>query len=268
MDIISGLILGAVQGFTEFLPISSSGHLIIVRELLGVKTEFGLSVDAVLQLATSLAILLYFWRDFWDMAISALNWLRGHTIPSQERILIGALVLGTIPAVIFGLLLEDIMATSFRSTELVAWTLILGAVLLWVAEKLSKSSIKSQKINLKRGFWIGMFQSLALIPGMSRSGSVIAGGLLLGLSRVEATRFGFMLGFPIIFGSGMKKLLELEGSGALTELGFPLLFSAITAFTVGIFAIHFMVRYLKNHTLNIFIVYRIALAIVVFIFLV
>jgi len=265
MDIISGLILGAVQGLTEFLPVSSSGHLILVRDVLRIQTEFGLSVDAVLQLATSLAILLYFWRDFYGMAVSAWNWLRGHTVASQEKILIGALVLGTIPAVIFGLLLEDIMATSFRNAELVAWTLLLGAAFFWVAERLAK---QKQELTVKRGFWVGMFQTLALIPGMSRSGSAIAGGLLLGLSREQATRFGFMLGFPIIFGSGMKKFLELGGNGGLTELGLPLLLSAVTAFTVGFLAMHFMVRYLKNHTLTIFIVYRIILALVVFFFLI
>ena len=265
MDIISGLILGVVQGLTEFIPVSSSGHLILAREVLGIETEFGLSVDAMLQLATSLAILLYFWRDFWGMLVAAFNWLRGHTIPSHERILIGALTLGTIPAIIFGFLLEDIMATSFRNAELVAWTLLLGAALFWVAERLAK---QAQELNLKRGFWIGMFQALALIPGMSRSGVTIAGGLLLGLSREQATRFGFMLGFPIIFGSGMKKFLEFGVNGGLAELGLPLLLSAVTAFTVGVLAMHFMVRYLKNHTLNIFIVYRVVLAVLVLVFII
>ena len=265
MDIISGLILGVVQGLTEFLPISSSGHLILAREVLGIQTEFGLSVDAVLQLATSLAILLYFWRDFWDITVSAFNWLRGHIIPSEDRILIGALVIGTIPAVILGLLLENIMETSFRNAELVAWTLLLGAALFWVAERLAK---QTRELNIKRGFWIGMFQAVALIPGMSRSGLTIAGGLLLGLSREKATRFGFMLGFPIIFGSGMKKALELTSNNGILELGLPLVLSALTAFVVGVLAMHFMVRYLKNHTLNIFIVYRVILAVSVLIFLV
>lgn len=266
MDFTSGFILGVVQGVTEFLPISSSGHLILAREVLGLDvTGVGLSVDAVLQLATSLAILLYFWRDFLAMAVAAYNWLRGRVIPSHEKILIGALIVGTVPAVILGLLLENIMETSFRNPELVAWTLILGAVFFFVAERLAK---QSQELNVKRGFWIGMFQTLALIPGMSRSGSSIAGGLLLGLSRERATRFAFMLGFPIIFGSGMKKLLELLGNGGLTQLGLPLLLSSVTAFVVGVLAMHFMVRYLKNHTLNIFIVYRIALALVVFYYVV
>ncbi|MBI2618173.1 undecaprenyl-diphosphate phosphatase [Candidatus Kaiserbacteria bacterium] len=261
MDIISGLILGAVQGLTEFLPISSSGHLIIAREVLGLPTEFGLSVDAVLQLATSIAILIYFRREFLDMAHAAFNWVRGSDISSKDKIFIGALALGTVPAVIFGLLLEDVMQTSFRSAELVAWMLLFGAALFWVAERLSTGH---RELNVRRGFWIGMFQTLALIPGMSRSGSSIAGGLLLGLSRVEATRFGFILGFPIIFGSGMKKLLELGSSGALIELGVPLFIGAFTALVTGFFAIHFMVLYLKNHTLNVFVVYRVILALLIF----
>lgn len=265
MDLFSGIILGAVQGLTEFLPISSSGHLILAREVLGIQSEFGLSVDALLQLATSLAILLYFRKDFIRMGKVAIALFLKKVVPSQDKILLFALIVGTIPAVVIGLLLEDIMATSFRNAELVAWTLILGAVLLYVAEKLSR---QNQELNVKRGFWIGVFQTLALIPGMSRSGMTIAGGLLLGLSRVEAARFGFMLGFPIIFGSGMKKFLELNSSGELFVLGFPLLVSALTAFTVGILAMHFMIKYLKNHTLNIFVVYRVALAVVVFVLLV
>jgi len=265
MDLISGIGLGIVQGLTEFLPISSSGHLILAREVFGINTEFGLSIDATLQLATSIAILIYFWRDFLGILISVFNWVRGHTIDSKDKILISALVVGSIPAIVLGLLLEDIMETSFRSSELVAWTLILGAALFWVAEKLSK---QTQRLNLKRGFWIGMFQALALIPGMSRSGVTIAGGLLLGISREQATKFGFMLGFPVIFGSGMKKFFELSTNNGLIELGMPLFFSALTAFIVGVVAMHFMVRYLKNHTLNIFIIYRIILALLVFIFIV
>lgn len=265
MDLASGIILGAVQGLTEFLPISSSGHLILAREVFGLETQYGLSVDAILQLATSLAILVYFWRDFWGIAVAAFNWLRGRVIPSKERILIGALVLGTIPAVILGLLLEPVMETTFRNAELVAWTLILGALFFYIAERLAK---RSQELNLKRGFWIGMFQALALIPGMSRSGSAIAGGLLLGLSRTQAARFGFMLGFPIIFGSGMKKLLELGFDGDLFVLGLPLLAGAATAFIVGVLAIYGMMRYLKNHTLTVFILYRVILAVFVLYFLV
>jgi undecaprenyl-diphosphatase len=261
MDLISGILLGAVQGITEFLPISSSGHLIIARELLGLETAYGLSVDAVLQLATSLAILLYFRTAFWGMCVTGVSLLRGRMVVREDKILFWGIIIGTIPAVIFGLLLEDVMATTFRNSELVAWTLLFGAFLFIIAEKLAK---KSQTLTVKRGFWIGMFQTLALVPGMSRSGSAIAGGLLLGLSRETAARFSFMLGFPIIFGSGMKKLLELETSGVLGELGFPLLVSAITAFMVGIIAIHFMLKYLRHHTLTIFAAYRIVLALIIF----
>lgn len=265
MDIFTGIILGAVQGLTEFLPISSSGHLIIAREILGINTAYGLSIDAVLQLATSLAILLYFRKDFFNMARTAMNLVLKRVVVREDKIFFFALVIGTIPAVVFGLLLEDVMGTSFRSAELVAWTLLLGAIFFWVAEKLAQ---QNQTINVRRGFWIGMFQSLALIPGMSRSGSTIAGGLLLGLSRVKAAKFGFMLGFPIIFGSGMKKFLELGSNGTLYDIGTPIFISAVTAFVVGLAAMHFMIKYLRNHTLNVFIIYRIILAIFVFVFLV
>src|SRR3989338_4073430 len=265
MDIISGIILGPIQGLTEFLPISSSGHLILAREIFGLETIYGLSVDAVLQFATSLAILLYFWRDFLRVGKTAIRLSLRRTVPAHDKILLYALIVGTIPAVFLGLLLEGAMETAFRNAELVAWTLLLGAALFWVAEKLSK---QTQELNVRRGFWIGAFQALALIPGMSRSGSAIAGGLLLGLSREQAARFGFMLGFPIIFGSGLKKLLELGSNGALFDLGIPLLVSAVTAFIVGVAAMHFMVRYLRTHTLNIFIWYRVVLALLVFALLV
>jgi undecaprenyl-diphosphatase len=264
MDIFSSIILGIVQGITEFLPISSSGHLILAREFLGLETSYGLSVDAVLQLATSFAILLYFRSTFWQMFLTAFSLIRGRGANYENKVLLFGIILGTIPAVILGLLLEDVMATTFRNADLVAWTLLLGAFFFIVAERLAK---KNQQLTVQRGFWVGIFQTLALIPGMSRSGSSIAGGLLLGLSRETAARFSFMLGFPIIFGSGLKKLLELETSGVLLELGVPLLVSAVTAFVVGLIAIHFMLRYLKNHTLNVFAYYRIVLALLIFVIL-
>ena len=260
MDIISGIILGVVQGLTEFLPISSSGHLILAREVLGLKTSYGLSFDAVLQLATSLAVLVYFRADFMRLFKVATAWLQRRAIEQKDKILLLALIIGTIPAVILGLLLEDYMGTTFRSSELVAFALIAGAVLFFLAEKFAK---KNENLTVKKGLWIGLFQTLALIPGMSRSGMTISGGLFFGLSREDAARFSFMLAFPIIFGGGMKKLLELSGSGALSEIGLSLLVGALSAFIVGMFAIHYLLKYLKNHTLGIFIVYRLALAVLV-----
>lgn len=264
MDIISGVILGVIQGITEFLPISSSGHLILAREVLGLESQYGLSFDAVLQLATSLAVLLYFRHDFLRLFKSALGFvLSKQQVEAGDRILLLALIFGTIPAVVFGLLLEGYMETTFRSAELVGVTLLLGALIFYIAEKIAK---QTESVTPKKGFLIGLFQSLALIPGMSRSGMTISGGLFLGLKREEAARFGFMLAFPIIFGSGAKKLIELGINGGLSDIGVPLLSGAVIAFFVGIAAIHYLLKYLKSHTLSIFIWYRVILALVVFSF--
>lgn len=265
MDIFSSIILGFIQGITEFLPISSSGHLIVVREFLNIETSLGLSFDAVLQLATSIAVLVYFRHEFIKLFFAFIKLITRKVVDAEEKVLMFAIILGTIPAVIFGLFLEESMETTFRSTELVALSLLAGSVLFLVAEKVAT---QSKELTVKKGVWIGFFQVLALLPGMSRSGSTIAGGLLFGLTREKAARFSFLLSFPVIFGSGMKKLLELNGSGLLNEIGVSLLSGAITAFIVGLFAIHYLLKYLRNHTLNIFIVYRVILAFIILIFLV
>ena len=264
MEIVNGIILGIVQGLTEFLPISSSGHLIIMRDFLGIQSDNGLSFDAVLQLATTLAVLVYFWKDLWRIFMSFINLLLRKPIESKDKVMLTAIILGTIPAVFFGLLLEEKMETVFRNPKLVAGTLIFGALIMYFAEKWSK---KDHQLTAKKGLHIGFYQAIALIPGMSRSGMTISGGLHVGLNREEATRFSFILAFPILLGSGLKKLLDLSSSGILDSVGSSLFAGSITAFFVGIFAIHFLIKYLKTHTLNAFVVYRIVLALLLILFL-
>jgi len=263
MDIPSGIILGMVQGLTEFLPISSSGHLIIARDVLGLQTNYGLSVDAVLQLATSLAIFVYFRRELLMTFRTFFNLLVGRVVEHKDKVLFWGIVLGTIPAIFFGFLLENSMDTIFRSTSLVAFSLLAGSLLFYLAERFAK---QNSALTPKKGLWIGFFQSLALIPGMSRSGSAIAGGLLLGLTREEAARFGFMVGFPILLGSGLKKLFELQTHGILLEIGLSIFIGALVAFVVGMLVIHFLLKYLRNHTLFVFIWYRVFLALVLLTF--
>ena len=265
MDTFSALILGLVQGLTEFLPVSSSSHLILAREILGLQTENGLTVDAILQLATILAVGIYFYKDLIDLAKAAVFLILRKPIDQKIKTLLIAIILGTIPTLIAGLLLEKTMATVFRSAELVAITLILGSVLFWLAEKLAK---QNKPLSINNGFLIGLFQTLALVPGVSRSGSTISGGLILGLTREQAARFSFLLSFPIILGSGLKKLLDLQNEQSADIINFPLLLSFITAFAVGLICIHFLLRYLKNHTLNIFIIYRLTLAAIVLLFII
>lgn len=260
MNNLSALILGLIQGLTEFLPVSSSGHLILAREILGLQTENGLAVDAVLQLATILAVGIYFYKDLINLSKAAVFFILKKSIDKNTKTLLLAIIIGTIPALILGIILEKTMETVFRSAELVAITLILGSVLFWVAEKMAK---QNQILNIKKGFLIGLFQALALVPGVSRSGSTISGGLILGLTREQAARFSFLLSFPIILGSGLKKLLDLQNEQSANILNFPLLLAFITAFAVGLLCIHFLLRYLKNHSLNIFIVYRAALALII-----
>lgn len=236
---ISNIILGIVQGLTEFIPVSSSGHLILAREFLSVHGN-DLAFDAVLQIATVLAVLVYFRKDLWGLLY---DWKK-----------LKIVILATIPAVVIGLLLENYMETVFRNVLLVAIMLVVGSFIMLLSEFFAT---QDKTLNLKNGFTIGLFQCLALVPGMSRSGMTISGGLFTGLNREEATRFSFLLSFPIILGSGLKKVFDIQ----TFDLSFGLAF--ITAFIVGLAAIHFLIKFLKTHTLRTFAWYRIFLAIVI-----
>lgn len=263
MEILDSILLGITQGLTEFLPISSSGHLILVREILGDQTVTGLAFDAVLQLATTLAVLVYFWGDITKYIGSFFKIMFNQPLEDSQRTLVLALIFGTIPAVLLGLFLENSMETIFRNPLLVSLTLVVGALIMFVAEK---TATQSEKVTQMKGLKIGFYQALALIPGMSRSGMTIAGGLKAGLSREEATRFSFLLAFPILLGSGLKKLLDLFTSGVIDSVGTGLIFGSITAFVVGLGAIHFLIKFLKSHTLNVFVAYRIVLALGILVF--
>lgn len=255
------IVLGFVEGATEFLPISSSGHLIIVRHLLGVNDVGGLTFDAVLQLATTFAIVVYFWRDIWYLAATFFNLVLKNPVLDKDRVLLYSIVVGTIPAVIFGLLLENYMDTVFRNVQLVAITLILGSVLFWIAQKVAT---KDKELSFGRGIWIGFFQCLALIPGVSRSGATISGGLITGLTQEEAVRFSFLLSIPVLLGAGLKKVFEVRHEILTSTFGLSLLLGSVVAFITGVVAINFLIKYLKNNNLNVFIYYRIALAITIF----
>lgn len=272
MSFFEGFILGAVQGITEFLPISSSGHLVAIREFLGFGTEYDLSIDAVLQLATALAVLVYFRKELLSLVKIALSSIfNSSSVSQKEKNFLLTIILGTIPAIIIGLLFESKMETVFRNANLVAGTLIFGSILMFFAEKFHKKTQNNEEgfsgITLKNGFMIGVFQALAVVPGVSRSGATISGGLFSGLSRLEATRFSFILSFPIIAGSGLKKFFELYSDGIIYSLSFPLLLSFAVSFFVGISIMHLLILFLKNHSLNVFIVYRIILAIGILIFI-
>ena len=259
MNFFEASILGLVQGVTEFLPISSSGHLILMRALFGVNDTQGLAFDAVLQLASVAAVFVYFFPDVWLLTQTALRKLGRLPVNKKEETLLYALLIGTIPAIFFGLLLESFMASTFRHPVLVAIVLVLGSVLLMFAEYVYQNKPRTNEMNIKNGLKIGLFQVLALVPGVSRSGATIAGGMLLGLSRAEAARFAFLLSIPIITGAGLKKLLDLITSDE-TITWLPLLLGSTVSFFVSLLAIHFLLTFVKNHSLWPFIWYRIILA--------
>lgn len=261
-------ILGIVQGATEFIPVSSSAHLVLARAVFGVsQTASDLTVDALYQFASVMALIIFFRHDLWKLACTAYHIAFRRRVAEKEKTLLYALIIGTVPAVILGLFLESAMEHQFRGMLVVASTLIVGSVLMWCAERMARGNIE---LTVKKGFLVGLFQSLALVPGISRSGATISGGLILGLSREDATRFSFLLSFPILFGSGMKKIAELvlqkENAATAAIIDFwPVLFGATASFVVSYIAIRFLIRYVRTHSLSVFIWYRVALALVILI---
>ncbi len=282
MDFIHSAVLGLVQGLTEFIPVSSTGHLILTRKIMGLDLVGTLSFDAILQLATGFAVLVYFWKDILNIIIALYNWVFRKPTDEKYRNLILPIIIGTIPAIIFGLSLQKYMDTIFRGTTVVAVTLVLGSILFYFAEKRFKRetpeklsplngvpnrSESNSGVSLKTGLFVGLYQCLALLPGFSRSGATISGGLLSGLSREMAIRFSFLLSLPIIFGSGLKKVFDLYQDGLLSQVESSLIIASIFAFLSGLLAIHFLIKFLKNNSLNYFGVYRIILAIIILIWL-
>ena len=259
----SAILHGFVQGITEFLPVSSTGHLILVRSLLEIEDSHALAFDALLHLATAAAVILYFWRDIWALIHTFMRYVGRMPVGARDVSLLFAIIVGTLPAAVAGFLLEGAIETKFRSPFLVASILVFGSILLGFAEYFyRKKKTEAKLVTVKTGFIVGLFQMLALLPGMSRSGATISGGMLFGLSRTEATRFAFLLAIPVILGAGLKKTLEMLSLRGEISWG-PVFLGALVAFTVGLASIHFMIRYLRTHTFWPFIWYRVVLAVVI-----
>ena len=231
----------------------------MVRPWLGLSDDYALAFDAVLHLATALAVVTCFRSDIWSLIQVVFRKVGRLPVDKKDLNLVYALIIGTIPAVFFGLLFEDIMANNFRSPFLVAAVLVLGSLFFIYAERVYKGGRGQNQFTIKSGLKIGLWQSLALIPGFSRAGATISGGMILGFSRGQATKFAFLLAIPIMLGAGSKKLIELMSTG-LDIAWTPLLVGALTAFIVGLLAINFMLKFVRRHTFWPFIWYRIILA--------
>lgn len=264
MEYVNAIFLGIIQGLTEFIPVSSSGHLIIARALFGEQVSYGLAFDAVLQLATTGAVLVYFSKDILHYIYAGVRFITKKPVSAEEKTMLSAIIIATIPVGILGFFFEDAMDTVFRNPVLVAYSLLAGSLVMYVADCVA---VQKNTLNPGRALVIGLFQSLALIPGFSRSGMTISGGLFAGLSRDVATRFSFLVALPILVVSGVKKLLELYASGLLHTIGGSLILGSFVAFFVGLGAIHFLISYLKQNTMRVFVWYRIVLAIVLLVVL-
>ena len=219
MSIWQAILLGILQGAAEFLPISSSGHLVIVPYLLG-WSDPGLVMGAVLHLGTMVAVLVFFWEDLWRIAIAALNSIRRRSMLDPDARLAWFIILGTIPAAVIGFLLEDFFEELFGMPKATAGFLLCTAALLLIAERIGRQERPLTALLGSHALLIGLAQTLAIAPGLSRSGSTIAAGLALGYRREDATRFSFLLSVPIVLGSGAYQLLKLlTGEAAAPAIG-------------------------------------------------
>lgn len=257
MTTFQAIILGTVQGLTEFLPISSSAHLRIVPALLG-WDDPGAAFTAVTQIGTEAAVIIFFWRDIWRIAKA---WLKSLYTPELRRTIDARMgwyvILGTLPIAILGLLFEHQIETVARDLRLMATTLIGLGVVLYLADRQARTSKSLDDLNLFDGLVYGFAQALALVPGVSRSGATISAGLFLGYERAAAARYAFLLAIPAVVGSGLYKLPDaLAGDGP----GWALTLTAtLLAFVFGYASIAWLLRYVSTNSYLPFVIYRIAL---------
>lgn len=259
MTVAQAIILGIVQGLTEFLPISSIAHLRVIPALLG-WPDPGAAFSAVIQLGTLAAVLAYFSQDIWIMARAALRGVAdGRPWARQEARLLWFIVVGTLPIVVCGLAFKRYIVGEFRSLYVISASLIVLGILLWVAERRAGFHLRVESIGWVDSQLIGLAQALALIPGSSRSGTTITAAMFLGLTREAAARFSFLLGIPAIGGAGLFELRELlehgMGGAGLSALAIGILTSALS----GYLAIDLLLRYLRTRTTYVFVWYRIGL---------
>jgi undecaprenyl-diphosphatase len=260
-DYLRAVALGLLQAFTEFLPISSSGHLVLAPHLIGDQVS-SLTFDVGLHIGTLAAVLVYFWRDWAAIAVALLRDLPRHTLrvsrwsePSRLGLWI---VLGTIPAVLVGAVLKDTLEAWVRTPVAVAVSLLFFSAVIWVADRLGEHRLGMSDVTARRAFAIGAAQAIALIPGTSRSGITIAAGRGLGFDRPAAARFSFMLSAPAVAGAAVLTMTSAVLHGERVAWG-PMLVGAITAAAAGMLVMRGLMRYIQTRSLAVFIWYRVAL---------
>lgn len=261
MSAIEAIVLGLLQGLTEFLPISSSAHLRIVPAFFG-WDDPGAGFTAVIQLGTMAAVLLYFRRDLWRIAVS---WTREWRLPFRQKSegarLGWFIILATIPISVFGLLFRDQIESGARSLLLIGGTLVVFSLVMLSAERVGSRTRTLATTNLGDAVLVGFAQALALIPGVSRSGATISAGLVRGFDRASAARYSFLLSVPAVVLSGLFELRSI-GNGGGASVGATII-AGLVAFAAGYAAIAWLLQYLARHTLKLFIVYRMVLGVLV-----
>lgn len=264
MDIFSIIILGIVQGIAEFLPISSSAHLLIFRDIfhIGVmmNPNMELSFDVALHLGTLLAIAVFFFKDFITMITKGLT--KG--VKDNEGKIFWYLIIATIPAGLAGVLFEDAIENIIRNNFIViSLALIIMGIIIYLVDKYSKSNKTIKDLSLKDAIIIGCSQVFALIPGFSRSGTTIAAGRALGIKREDAAKFSFYLSAPVVLGAVGIQLLKSTTYAVISTNIIPFVIGIISSFIIGLICIKFLLKYLHNHNFKIFMIYRILLAVIV-----
>jgi undecaprenyl-diphosphatase len=255
--------LGVVQGLTEFLPISSTAHIFLISEIFG-WGDPGAAFTAVIQLGTEAAVLIYFWRDISHLLITFLKSLTNKTVRrTQDATLAWALVLGSIPIGVAGYLLKDFIEKDVRNVWVVASALIVFGFVLIFVERFAFP--RKSKMTIGAGLFMGIAQTLALIPGVSRSGATISAGIAIGLERKTATRYAFLLAVPAVFASGVYELRSALSESVVADISFSwsqILVATTVSFTVGLFVIAGLMRFLSKYTFSVFGYYRIALGVI------
>ncbi|ALJ20233.1 undecaprenyl-diphosphate phosphatase [Microbacterium sp. No. 7] len=269
MQLIEAIILGLVQGLTEFLPISSSAHLRIIGEFLPSAQDPGATFTAITQIGTELAVLVYFWGRITRIIG---RWFRSFTggVPKNDPdVRMGWIVIiGTLPIGVLGFLFQDVIRDTFRNLWLVATVLIVFGLLLWAADAFGRRTRTEKDLTYSHGLALGVAQSLALVPGVSRSGATTTMGLALGYTRPAAAEVAFLLAVPAVFGSGLYELLQaIREPGAAVFTLFETAAATIVAFGVGWAVIAYLMRYLKRGSFLPFVIYRLALGVLLMVLL-
>lgn len=266
MDFLTAAILGLVQGLTEFLPISSSAHISIVGRLLG-QEDPGAAFTAISQLGTEAAVLIYFRRDIARIVGAWFASLAGRVPRNHPDAMLGWwVILGTIPIGVLGLLLQDWIETEVRSLWITATMLLVFALVIMAAERVGTQQRQLSELTWRHGLAFGFWQALALVPGVSRSGGTIAGGLFMGYTREAAARYSFLLAIPAVLASGGLQAVKVatgDAIGSGTAWG-PIWLATGIAFLVGYAVIAWFMRYITTHTFTPFMIYRMVLALVLF----